>query len=100
MQFTDMPKNLEILAEECAEVQLVKSKIIRFGWSDCHPNMPGITNRDRLEEELGHVKAMIFILEQNGYVTNAGMERAKKSKLEKLKIWYYHEADNVKAGQV
>jgi len=33
-RFSDIDQNLEILAEECAEVIQIKSKIVRFGMDD------------------------------------------------------------------
>jgi len=49
---------LDILAEECAEVIHIISKIRRFGLNDCHP-VTGKINRERLEEELSDLSAMI-----------------------------------------
>lgn len=42
---------LECLAEECAEVQHIKSKIIRFGIDDIHPETK-IENRSQIVSEL------------------------------------------------
>lgn len=86
-QFDNVPKNLEILAEECAEVIQIKSKIVRFGFNDYHPKN-GMPNRDALEQELGDILAMITILVNNGVLTTEGLEKAKVLKLEKLPSWY------------
>jgi hypothetical protein len=87
MRFDDIPKNLEILAEECAEVQQIKSKIVRFGMDDYHPKneMP---NRDKLEQECGHVLAMIEILVENGVLTRGGLDASKALKRETMRDWY------------
>lgn len=94
-QFTNENENLEILAEElseiveiCAKAGIIKSKIIRFGLDDCHPDMPGVTNRERLELELGHLEAMKKILVANGTITQVGIDNGKAHKLEKLGRWY------------
>jgi NTP pyrophosphatase (non-canonical NTP hydrolase) len=84
--FPHVSINLEILAEECAEVIQIKSKIVRFGFDDQHPTYP--TNRARLEEEIGHVFAMVEILIANGEITQSGIDAGKLHKLNKLKGWY------------
>lgn len=86
-QFNDINKNLEILAEECAEVIQIKSKIIRFGMDDVHPNR-GKSNREALEQELGDVLSMIDILIDNGVLDKENIRKAKHRKTEKLKEWY------------
>ena len=88
--FDDIPQNLEILAEECAEVIQMKSKITRFGIDDYHPKnkMP---NREAFEQEIGDVLAMIEILIGNGILTKKGLADAKQRKLDKLGKWYSYE---------
>lgn len=85
--FADDQKNLEILAEEAAEVIQVKSKIVRFGMLDIYPEH-GETNQARLEQEVGDFLVMVDILKARGVLTDAGLDRAKRSKLEKLQRWY------------
>ena len=49
-------ERLAILSEEMGEAQQVVGKILRHGYESCHPKRPeGPNNRERLEEELGHV---------------------------------------------
>lgn len=85
--FDDIEKNLEILAEECAEIIQMKSKIYRFGIDDIHPDL-NTTNRERLEQEVGDFLAMVDILIGNGILTKEGLFVAKERKKEKLKDWY------------
>lgn len=85
--FDDVDKNLEILAEECAEVIRIKSKIVRFGLCDHHPKN-GAPNREALEQEVGDVLAMVEILISNGVLTEEGLQAAIVGKLERLKDWY------------
>jgi hypothetical protein len=92
-QYNNDALNFEIMAEEAAEVikelsQLIqiKSKIVRFGIDDKHPiHAP---NRNRLEEEIGHVKAMFEILEKRGVVNVENIEDARRAKLENMEKWY------------
>ena len=86
-QFSDEAKNLEILAEECAEVIQIKSKITRFGMYDFNPTK-NVLNRDQLVQELGDVMAIIEILAFNGLFQEWEIEQAIERKLEKLKEWY------------
>jgi len=100
-QFNDEPLNLEITAEECAEtieeltgfikdltdVIKIKAKATRFGLDDIYPER-GHSNRAALEEELGHLQAMIDILVAKGTVTREGIEKGRAHKLAKLPKWY------------
>ena len=80
---------LIILQEECAEVIQDVSKCFRFGPDQVHLNSAdGRTQIQNLEKELGDVMAMIELLAAEGVgVSKEGIERAKKAKYEKLKIW-------------
>ena len=75
-----------ILQEECAEVTQAVSKCFRFGLAECYPGTD-TTNRDRLEEEIGDLLAMIALLEQAGVVTEAGLHASFNNKIAKLKRW-------------
>ena len=85
--FCNETENLEILAEECAEVAQIKSKIIRFGLDDFHPKNE-VRNREALERELGHLQAMVMILVANGTITQAGIDAGVEHKIRKLALWY------------
>lgn len=77
---------LNILQEECAEVIQVVSKIRRFGLNEYQHNT-GITNKERLAEEIGDLLCMIQLLTEHGLADNDCIEAAKLKKIEKLKIW-------------
>lgn len=82
-------KDEEILAiaqEECAEVIQAISKIFRFGYLARHPN-ENLSNRQRLEEEIGDLQCMISLMLEYGIVTEEGLMRAEAKKFEKLKKW-------------
>lgn len=97
-QFPDQKLNLEITAEEAAEVieeaikslsRLIrmKSKCVRFGTSDYHPrNM--VINADALAVEYGQLKAMFDILAATEVINPETVEIARQGKLEKLPKWY------------
>lgn len=73
-----------IAQEECAEVSQAISKIFRFG-IDSEWN--GKTNKQRLEEEVGDLYAMIEMLKQEGIIDSEAVEVAKNKKLTKLTLW-------------
>lgn len=78
---------LQILQEECAEVIVEISKIMRFGPDQCKPNTD-VTNILQLQKELGDVQAMVELLVKAKVgVTSNGIADAKKAKYEKLKEW-------------
>lgn len=79
---------LTILIEECGEVIQACTKIIRFGPNNFHPDVPDELNSDLLTKELGHVAAMMHVLERAGLnVSQKKMEAAACNKLENLKKW-------------
>lgn len=86
-KFPNVEENLGILSEECAEVIKIERKIARFGIDDFYPGR-GVTNREELQEECGHVMAMIQILIDNGVITRQGLVIAMANKFAKLPLWY------------
>ncbi len=73
--------------EECAEVQQVCAKILRFGIDDTNPqNLK--TNRQLLEQELGDVHAIIGILVENRTISPNQLAIHELKKLRKLEDWY------------
>lgn len=76
---------LSILQEECAEVIQAVSKINRFGLSS---EFQGLSNRERLVNELGDVMAMIYcLIEVVDFVKEEEVILASDRKVEKLKQW-------------
>jgi len=73
-----------ITQEECAEVTQAISKIFRFG---IETTWNGRTNKQRLEEELGDLKAMMYILEMSELVSEENVVKAAEAKMEKLAKW-------------
>lgn len=73
-----------ITQEECAEVTQAISKVFRFGMDSKHGDK---TNKQRLEEEIGDLLTMIDIMVQSCIVSDENINMARKSKIEKLKVW-------------
>lgn len=86
-KFDDVKLNLEILAEEASEIIQAKSKIIRFGIDDYHPKN-GLPNREKLEEEIGHLLKIVDILIHHGTLTESGIQKGRDSKIHRLEKWY------------
>lgn len=75
---------LSITIEECSEVIQAISKIFRFG---IDTEWKGETNKEHLEEELGDLKALILLLEQNDVVDKDKVNEAAGAKIQKLEKW-------------
>lgn len=75
---------LLILQEECSEVIQAISKCFRFGLNGQYLKE---SNRERLEQEIGDVLAMISILENQGEISNQHLSEAKQRKFKKLGEW-------------
>lgn len=73
-------ERLAILAEEMGEALQEIGKILRHGYDACNPNT-GITNRRRLEIELGDVRhAMIMLCDAKDVRKDAIHEHADYKK--------------------
>ena len=68
---------LTILMEECAELAIEASKVIRFGYEQS----------DRLESEAGDVLCMIQLLQDYGLINLDNAYLCAEAKREKLKKW-------------
>lgn len=80
---------LNILQEECSEVIQAASKIKRFGISNRREGAE-LNNLQNLEMELGDLLAMIDLCLEAGIgITEEGLERAKKSKKQRLSQWMH-----------
>lgn len=75
-----------ILQEECAEVTQAISKVFRFGMNTVYPeNTP--SNKEKLEEEIGDLLAMVDILIERSILSDSAINQARINKKNKLKIW-------------
>jgi len=83
--------NLEILAEECAEIIQAKAKIIRFGLHNTRPGETGEAEASNIEKfctEIGQLQAMVDILISNGVVLEEVVRRGYINKINKLRRFY------------
>jgi len=87
LSFNNSFLNLEILAEEAAEIIQAKSKVARFGWSGREPGCE-LTNRERLAEEIGDLLAVVDILKASTLLPEAHTEKGYNKKLKKLPKYY------------
>lgn len=82
-----MNKNEEalvILAEECAEVQQLVSKALRFGLEYNHLNE---TVQERLNNEVADMLCMVEILKERRILDEDALRIGIQAKREKLKLW-------------
>lgn len=97
-----LAKVLDVTQEECAEVIQAISKIKRFGLHDDFPEGCGITNTDKLVEEMGHVLCMFLeIQELIPAITDERLVECVGKKKEKLDYYLPHigEAGYVPQGE-
>ena len=81
MQHNDRLQELDelmvILMEECAEVSVEASKMIRFGYS----------KSDALEAEVGDLMCMLNLLHEYDLISWDNVDSCADAKREKLKRW-------------
>jgi NTP pyrophosphatase (non-canonical NTP hydrolase) len=77
MSDNKLMETLGILQEEAAEVIQAVSKYRRFGDNG--------NNRLALEQEIGDMLCIVVLLEEQGFISDTGIELAMSRKLEKLK---------------
>jgi len=78
---------LLITQEECAEVTQAISKVFRFGFHTKYPDEDSPSNKEKLEEEIGDLLAMIDILVEKCIISDNNINLARKLKKDKLKRW-------------
>jgi NTP pyrophosphatase (non-canonical NTP hydrolase) len=81
----DNQKEVMLIAqEECAEVVQAISKCFRFGPND---EYNGVTNKQRLEEEVGDLLCMIRLMMNQGIIDENIVNAASIQKKIKLERW-------------
>jgi NTP pyrophosphatase (non-canonical NTP hydrolase) len=73
-----------ICQEECAEVAQAISKVFRFGVDGLHND---VSNRERLEEEIGDLLCMIDMMVEEGIIDAGEVAHASQAKRLKLAKW-------------
>lgn len=86
---------LQILIEECAEVQQRATKMLRFGVDEIQPGQPD-SNLKRLSDEVGDLKAMIEHCCDAGVIDPFATEDARKQKKHKLAKYMQTTPEDVK----
>ena len=79
-------ERLVILVEECGEVIQAAAKILRWGWDSQYE---GITNAERLRDEMDDVPGMIWAMEDLGDVS--GPVFTVEEVWERKKRWMKHQ---------
>jgi NTP pyrophosphatase (non-canonical NTP hydrolase) len=88
---------LLILQEECGEAVQEICKIKRFGITKESWHVEGQTHLQCLEQELGDLLAMIeMVRDARMGITEAGLQAAKKKKLEKVLKWMWYNKEDDK----
>lgn len=77
---------LNIIIEECAEVQHRACKALRFGLGEVQPGQQ-LSNSVRLAEEVGDLGAILALAEREGLIDQQRINTAAERKNEKLAIF-------------
>ncbi len=79
-QMTELERELLVITmEECAELAMACSKLLRFG--------DEIQHRDSLIQEAGDVMCMTTLLVEHNLMEESDMLQAVENKRNKLKMW-------------
>lgn len=94
-------ENLMVVAfEECAEIQQEISKALRFGVENHHPDMPNITNGERILREFHQLRAVMDMLVIQRIIpplSEAEQSQIYRDKVESVEKWEQYSKD---IGQV
>lgn len=83
-------ERLAILQEELAEAIQAVSKVMRHGYSSCHPRKPSTSNKIHLQEELGHVQNSITMLVNAGDLNRTAINAHEGHKALSIKQYLHH----------
>lgn len=84
-------ERLTLLMEECAEVQQIIGKVLRFGYESINPLVPEEgTNRDRLERELGDLSLIITMMGDNEDIKYKNLQDRAAQKRKKIQKFLRH----------
>ncbi|HEY3679017.1 MAG TPA: MazG nucleotide pyrophosphohydrolase domain-containing protein [Bradyrhizobium sp.] len=89
-------ERLALLAEECGECVQAIGKILRHGYESLDPtadvhNSP--SNRQRLEREMGDVRAAMIMLCEAGDTSKPQVHRYADDKLRRVRKYLHHQPD-------
>ena len=83
-------ERLALLVEELGEAQQAVGKILRHGYTSCHPDH-GAMNKATLEKELGDVKYAVLLLVSAGDLSRRSIDRAVDEKRRSVRQWLHHQ---------
>ncbi len=81
-------ERLAILSEELGESQQAIGKILRHGYDSCYGT--GLTNRQDLEREIGHVENAIQMLCGSSDLNIMNVQLSKDHKAVTIAEWLHH----------
>ena len=85
-------ERLEILAEECGEVVQAAMKVLRHGYDAYNPHEASpLDNRDRLEKEIGDVRAIVQMMVDADDLRMAQIVRWQKDKPGRMAPYLHHQ---------
>lgn len=83
-------ERLALLTEELGEALQATGKVLRFGYSSRHPK-GGLTNKESLELELGHVRHAIIRLCASEDLSKQGIHLSADIKAATIGVYLKHQ---------
>ncbi len=86
-----LDERMILLIEECAEVQQIASKIIRYGIRSYNPTIENsMSNRELLEKELGDLSLIMSMMISNGDIDIINIEENAVEKRSRIGKYLNH----------
>lgn len=86
-------ERLEMLAEEAAEIVQACTKILRHGYENHHPEDPGENNRERLEEEIMDVHAVLGMMRYAGDIETPDVAAHTAGRIQRKLCYTHHQKE-------
>lgn len=90
-------ERLALVIEECSEVIHVCGKILRHGFDSVNPivnpahGINTLTNRERLQNEIGDLRAVIRLMINCNDILEGDIIRASQAKNKRMEPWLHHQ---------
>lgn len=86
-------ERLEMLAEEDAEIVQACTKILRHGYDSQHPDDPGETNKEQLEEEIMDVHAVLGMMRYAGDIETPDVVAHTAGRIQRKFRYTHHQKE-------
>jgi len=86
-------ERVALLVEECGEIIQMGGKILRHGYESVNPfdGVNALTNRQRLQNEIGDLRAVIKLMIHNNDMLEGEIIVATQAKFKRMEPWLHHQ---------